>query len=428
MSFVEINFDGLIGPTHNYGGLSLGNVASASNAGGVSKPRAAALQGLAKMRALMDLGLTQGFLLPHERPDAAWLRTLGFDGDDAAVCAAASVADPVLFANACSASAMWTANAGTVSPAPDTSDGRTHLTVANLSSMLHRSSEAPETERQLRTIFADQRRFAVHPPVPARLGDEGAANFMRIAAQHGAPGLEVFVYGIDRRTGFPARQHRAAGEAVARLHGLGNERTYAAQQSDAAIQAWAFHNDVVAVANERVLFAHEQAFEDKAALYDWLTVRLPDVQIVEVATAEVSLDDAIKSYLFNSQLVTLPTGEMVLICPSEVRENARVAAWLDRMVAGNGPIRAVHVLDVRESMRNGGGPACLRLRVAADAADVAAIDQRFLLGAGKWEALHRLVEARWPEAITPADLGNPDLWREAWAARVALLRHLEMAA
>ena len=428
MSFVEINFDGLIGPTHNYGGLSLGNVASATNAGGVSKPRAAALQGLGKMRALMDLGLYQGFLLPHERPNAAWLRTLGFAGDDAAVCAAAWRADPVLFANACSASSMWTANAGTVSPAPDTRDGRTHLTVANLSSMLHRSLEAPETGRQLQAIFGDTSRFAVHAAVPARLGDEGAANFMRIAAQHGAPGLEIFVYGIDLRTGFPARQHRSAGEAVARLHGLDNDRTFAAQQSDVAIQAGAFHNDVVAVANESVLFAHEQAFEDKAALYEWLTARLPNVQIVEVSANEVSLVDAIRSYLFNSQLVTLPDGSMALICPSEVRENAAVAAWLDRMVAGNGPIRAVHILDVRESMRNGGGPACLRLRIAVEESDIPAIDQRFLLTPAKWDALHRIVETYWPTEIAPGDLGNPDLWSAAWSARSALLLHLETAA
>ncbi len=428
MSFVEINFDGLIGPTHNYGGLSLGNIASATNAGGVSRPRAAALQGLGKMRALMDLGLRQGFLLPHERPNAAWLRTLGFSGDDSAVCASAWRSDPALFANACSASAMWTANAGTVSPAPDTGDGRTHLTVANLSSMLHRSIEAPETERQLRTVFANARHFAVHSAVSARLGDEGAANFMRFATRHGEPGLEVFVYGVDRRTGFPARQHKSAGEAVARLHGLDADCTYAAQQSDAAIQAGAFHNDVVAVANESVLFAHEQAFEDKAGLYTWLTERLPDIQIVEVAASEVSLEDAIRSYLFNSQLVTLPDGSMALICPSEVRENARVAAWIDRMLAGNGPIRAVHILDVRESMRNGGGPACLRLRVAVDESAVPAIDQRFVLDDVKWEALASLVEAHWPEAIAPSDLGNPEMWQAAWEARAALMRHLETLA
>lgn len=417
----EINFDGLIGPTHNYGGLSLGNIASSSNAGATSRPRAAALQGLAKMRACMDLGLLQGFLLPHERPNTAALRALGFAGDDAAVCAAAHAADPALLRNAMSASAMWAANAATISPAPDTADARTHLSVANLSSNLHRSIEAAETHRQLATIFADTRHFALHAALPAPLGDEGAANHMRMGAHHGAPCVEIFVYGERQPGGFPARQHRTASEAVARRHGLAPGRMHFAQQSDEAIQAGAFHNDVVAVANETVLFAHEQAFADKAALYDIIEAGVPGATIIEVPAARVSLADAVSSYLFNSQLVTLPEGGMALILPGEARENARVWAWLQELLAGNGPIRAAHVLDVRESMRNGGGPACLRLRVAVDDAAMAAIDARFLLDEGKWERLCRVVEAWWPEAIAPDDLGNAELWRTAWAAREALL-------
>ena len=424
MTFVEINFDGLIGPTHNYAGLSVGNVASHKNAGGTSRPRAAALQGLAKMRALMDLGLPQGFLLPHDRPNADWLRRLGFAGDDDAVLAAAHAADPLLLRNASSASAMWTANAATVSPAPDTRDARCHLTVANLSSMLHRTLEAEATGRQLRLIFRADQHFTVHDAVPPRLGDEGAANHMRMAEQHGAPGLEIFVYGGEQREGFPARQARLASEAVARLNLLAGERTFFAQQSNAAIQAGAFHNDVVAVANESVLFAHEQAFEDKAALFDFVTRHLPQAAIIEVPAREVSLADAIGSYLFNSQLVTLPAGGMALVLPEEARETASVNRWLQSLVAGNGPIRELHFLDVRESMRNGGGPACLRLRVAVDEAARAAIDPRFLLDEARWEALHRLVEAHWPETIALDDLGNPSLWAEARAARRALLDHL----
>jgi len=82
---------------------------------------------------------------------------------------------------------------------------------------------------------------------------------MRLAPSHGEPGVEVFVYGVSAGP-FPARQHVEASRAVARLHGLDAERTIFVQQSDQAIAAGAFHNDVVAVANERVLFAHEQAF------------------------------------------------------------------------------------------------------------------------------------------------------------------------
>lgn len=423
----EINFDGLIGPTHNYGGLSLGNVASAANAGSISRPRAAALQGLAKMRRLMELGLPQGFFLPHERPHARWLRRLGFTGDDAGVCAAAWAADPALLRNAASASAMWTANAATVSPAPDTGDGRTHLTIANLSSMTHRSLEHHETEAQLRRMFADTRHFAVHAPVPHKFGDEGAANFMRLAPSHGETGVEIFVYGEDQGGRFPARQSRRASEAVARLHGLDPERTLFARQSDLAIQAGAFHNDVVAVANEQVLFAHEQAFEYREELYADIHRRLPEAQIVEVPADRVSLDDAIKSYLFNSQLITLANGGMALVLPKEAEENVRVWSWLQELIAGNGPIRHLEVIDVRESMRNGGGPACLRLRVAVDDAAMAAIDQRFLLDEAGWEALNRIVEAHWPESIAPDDLGNPDLWRQAWAARRALLDHLKLS-
>jgi succinylarginine dihydrolase len=415
----EINFDGLIGPTHNYAALSFGNLASASNAGATSRPREAALQGLAKMRFAMSLGLTQGFLLPLERPNAAWLRQLGFLGDDAAVCAAAHAADPRLFAQACSASSMWTANAATVSPAADTADGRTHLSVANLSRMTHRSIEHTETLAQLRLAFADPA-FAVHPAVPATFGDEGAANHMRLTTRHGAPGVEVFVYGEEGGK-FPARQNRRASEAVARRHGLARDRVLFVAQSQTAIDAGAFHNDVVAVANEHVLFAHEHAFADPHQLKADLARLMPGAVVVEVPASAVSLADAISSYLFNSQLVTLPDGTMALILPMESHDCAPVKAYLDALVAGNGPIRAVHYVQVRESMRNGGGPACLRLRVVADPAT---IDDRFLLDAAKADRLEALVTRHWPEAIGPNDLGNPDLWAQAWAARTALLAEL----
>ncbi|MBC7521757.1 MAG: N-succinylarginine dihydrolase [Sandarakinorhabdus sp.] len=416
----EINFDGLIGPTHNYAALSFGNLASASNAGATSRPREAALQGLAKMRVVMGLGLMQGLLLPLTRPDAAWLRSLGFAGNDAQVCAAAHAADPRLFAQACSASSMWTANAGTVSPAADCSDARTHISVANLSRMTHRSLEHAETEAQLRLAFA-HRAFAVHGAVPATFGDEGAANHMRLAAAHGEPGIEVFVFGEDGGK-FPARQNRRASEAVARRHGLDPARTLFAAQSRAAIDAGAFHNDVVAVANENVLFAHEHAFADAGALYADLAQSCPGVQFITVPASAVSLGDAIASYLFNSQLVTIADGRMVLILPMEAHACAPVKAWLDTLMAGNSPVRAVHYVGLRESMRNGGGPACLRLRVVADPA---LVDPRFLLDAAKADRLEALITAHWPEAIGPDDLGNPDLWAQARAARAALLKELD---
>lgn len=407
----EINFDGIIGPSHNYAGLSHGNLAATRNAGRTSHPRAAALQGIAKMRANLDLGLVQGILLPHPRPDHGWLGRLATDYD---------AASPVLKAQSLSASAMWAANAATVSPAPDTRDGRCHLTVANLLTMPHRSHEWPATLAQLKLIFADPA-FVVHPPVPAPFGDEGAANHMRLCSGHDHPGVEIFVYG-ESGGPFPARQHRQACEAVARAHRLSPDRVLFARQSDAAIAAGAFHNDVVAVANERVLFAHEQAFFDRESLHADLRTLMPDVEIVEVPAARVSLEDAITSYLFNAQLVTPPDGQPTLILPQEARDNEAVWSWLQEHVAGNGPIRRLEVVNVRESMANGGGPACLRLRVVADPAT---IDPRFLVDHAALDRIAAVVEAHWPEAIDPTGIADPRLVAQVEGARRALLESLD---
>lgn len=408
---VEINFDGIIGPSHNYAGLSAGNLASSKNAGAPSHPRAAALQGIEKMRANVRLGLTQGILLPHARPNAGWLDHMGLTVE---------TAEPHLRATALSASAMWAANAATVSPAPDTADGRCHLTPANLLTMAHRAHEWPGTIAQLRLAFANPA-FCVHDAVPAPFGDEGAANHMRLCAHHGAPGVEVFVYGV-RGGAFPARQHVEASKAVARLHGV--TAPLFVQQSEEAIAAGAFHNDVVAVANEKVLFTHEKAFEDRDGFYATLRRLLPEVEIVEVPDALVPLADAIQSYLFNAQLVTLPDGGgMALILPTEARDNARVWAWLQGHVAGNGPIRQLIPVDVRESMANGGGPACLRLRVVADPATV---DSRFLVDEARLDAIAAVVARTWPETIAPGDLANPSLIAHIHAARQALVAALTL--
>ncbi|MCW3796785.1 N-succinylarginine dihydrolase [Sphingomonas sp. BN140010] len=414
MALQEINFDGIVGPSHNYAGLSFGNLAAMRNAGATSQPRAAALQGLDKMRANLALGLAQGLFVPQPRPARSWLAQLG---------TAPEQAEAALLANGMSASAMWAANAATVSPAPDTADRRTHLTVANLKSMPHRSHEWPATLAQLKLAFADEQHFAVHGPVPPAFGDEGAANHMRLTNRHGEAGVEVFVYGLTGGA-FPARQHVEACRAVARLHGLTPDRTLFVQQSEQAIAAGAFHNDVVAVANERVLFAHEQAFADKQRFLASLGSLFPALDYVEVPAAEVGLEDAIRSYLFNAQLVTPPDGRTTLIVPEEARETPAVWAWLQRHLAGNGAIRRVEVVDVRQSMANGGGPACLRLRVVADPATV---DPRFLADEGKLDRLASIVAREWPEEIDPNDLRRNDLLEQVERARTALLDALGLS-
>jgi succinylarginine dihydrolase len=409
----EINFDGIVGPSHNYAGLSLGNLASARNAGHVSQPKAAALQGIDKMRSNIALGLVQGIFVPQPRPARAWLSELGTTVGEA---------EHHLAANAMSASSMWAANAATVSPPPDTTDGKCHLTVANLKTMPHRSHEWPATLAQLRLAFAGNG-FAVHGPVPPAYGDEGAANHMRLAPSHGEPGVEVFVYGVTGGP-FPARQNIEASKAIARLHRLDPARTLFAAQSEEAIAAGAFHNDVVAVANGPVLFAHEKAFADRDALVADLASKVAGFELVEVPDGEVPLADAVKSYLFNAQLVTPPDGAMTLVAPTECRDTPSVAAWIERHLASNGAIRRVNFVDVRQSMANGGGPACLRLRVQCDPADV---DPRFLVDEAKLDRLAHVIGSSWPSEISSADIQSPPLVDEIERARAALLDALELA-
>lgn len=407
----EINFDGIIGPSHNYAGLSLGNLASAKNAGGVSRPRAAALQGIEKMRVNLRLGLAQGFFMPQDRPDTNWLTALETDWEHA---------EPALRACAFSASSMWAANAATVTPAPDSMNGTCNITVANLVTMPHRSIEWTRTLNQLIVAFGHDA-FTVNWPAQSTFGDEGAANHMRLCKDHSSPGIEVFVYGKSGGM-FPARQHIQASKFVARRNQV--KDALFVQQSDEAIAAGAFHNDVVAVANEYVLFAHEQAFEGKDKLYSDLRARLPEIEIIEVPAKSVSLPDAIQSYLFNSQLVTLPDNQgMALILPTEAQENTCVWAYLQTLITGNGPIRRLVPVDVRQSMANGGGPACLRLRVVCDPAMV---DPRFMATEGKLDRIAAVISAHWPHQIAPDTMFDPALLAQVRRARTALLTECDL--
>jgi succinylarginine dihydrolase len=416
---VEVNFDGLPGPTHNYGGLATGNLASERNRRAVANPRLAALQGLAKMKALADRGYAQAVLPPHERPDVSALRALGYSGDDASIIARAGRDHAPLLAACSSAAAMWAANAATVSPSSDTADHRVHFTPANLMSHFHRALEAPTTTRVLRSIFADKRSFAVHEPLAAaaEFGDEGAANHTRLVSDPAAPGIELFVYGriaygaaTSSPVRFAARQTREASEAIARRHGLDPARTFFAQQHPAAIDAGVFHNDVIAVGNGAVLFCHEGAFLEQEALLDKLARAVGSAFAPVIVRAdEVSVERAVATYLFNSQLLGRAEGGMLLVAPAECTEDPAVAAYLERLIASGDPIREMVTFDLRQSMRNGGGPACLRLRVALTRTERQAIRARVWLDDALHAALVAWVEKHYRDRIAPEDLADPAL-------------------
>lgn len=433
---IEANFDSIVGNTHNYAGLSRGNIASARNAKARSYPRLAALQGLAKMKHLSDLGLLQGFLPPHERPHVPTLRGLGFEGTPGEILAKVSKEAPQLLGMVSSASPMWAANAATVSPSADTRDGRVHFTPANLGSMPHRALEHEVTGRLLKAVFADEARFRHHPALPgaAHLGDEGAANHNRFCGQYGEQGVAVYVYGrtigeTSATQQHPARQVLEASEAVARSHGLDSGGALFLRQSPGAIDAGAFHNDVVAVANRNVFFMHEQAFDDAEPVFESLRRHVDAFDVISLSASEVSLEDVITSYCFNSQLVDIPGRDgMTLILPAESRENERVLQALERVREAPGAINHLEFVDVRQSMRNGGGPACLRLRVVLTEAEQEAVNPAFLMTEARHKALCSWVEKHYREELTGADLADPALVEETYRALDELTSMLGMGA
>ena len=433
----EVNFDGLVGPTHNYAGLSVGNVASLKNAAQASNPKQGALQGLAKMKALSDMGLKQAVLPPLERPDVHVLRKLGFSGSDDQVISQAAKQAPAVFAATCSASSMWTANACTISPSADTSNGKVHFTAANLANKFHRSIEAPTTSRVLEAIFADDAHFDHHHPLPMgdHFGDEGAANHTRFCSEYGDKGVEFFVFGkyaFDSTQPFPkkypARQTFEASQAIARLHQLDNAKTVFAQQNPDVIDAGVFHNDVIAVGNRDCLFYHEMAFLNSASVIENLQAAYGDerMHFVEVPTSAVSVNDAVHTYLFNSQLVSLEDGSMAIIAPGECRENDNVRNYLESVIAADNPISKVEIYDVKQSMQNGGGPACLRQRVVLNETEISAANQSVFMNDSLFTTLNAWVEKHYRDSLVESDLADPKLLVESRTALDELTKILNL--
>lgn len=435
----EANFDGLVGPTHNYSGLSFGNVASLNNSARASNPKAAAKQGLTKMKALADMGFVQGVLAPHERPHIPTLRKLGFTGSDANVLQQVAKQAPKLLAAVSSASCMWTANAATVSPSGDTSDGRVHFTPANLVNKFHRSIEHETTGAILQATFNNEAHFAHHPALPSveHFGDEGAANHTRFCDQYGEPGIEFFVYGMEafnqsapRPNKFPARHTLEASQAVARAHGLVDNHVVYAQQNPDVIDAGVFHNDVIAVGNRNAHFYHQEAFLDTAKMKQDLLAawgeRASEFHLIEVPSNAVSVEDCISSYLFNSQLLSRGDNDMVLVVPGECENNPAVWAYLNDLVAGKSPINEVKVFDLKQSMSNGGGPACLRLRVALTEAERNAINPATLMDDALFDHLNLWVDKHYRDELREADLADPMLLIESRNALDELTQILKL--
>ncbi len=429
----EVNFDGLVGLTHHYAGLSFGNEASTKHRFQVSNPRLAAKQGLLKMKTLADAGFPQAVIPPHERPYIPVLRQLGFTGRDEQILENVARLAPHWLSSASSASSMWVANAATVCPSADALDGKVHLTVANLNNKFHRSLEAPTTEALLRAIFRDENSFTVHDALPqvALFGDEGAANHNRLGGDYGDPGVQLFVYGREEGNAshpkrYPARQSREASEAVARLNQVNPHQRIFAQQNPDVIDLGVFHNDVIAVSNRQVLFCHQLAFARQQALFEQLRSQVAGFTPLEVPVAEVSVQDAVTTYLFNSQLLSRDDGSMMLVLPQECREHAGVWRYLNRLLEEDNPIDDLQVFDLRESMSNGGGPACLRLRVVLTPQELQAVNPAVIMNDTLFNTLNNWVDRYYRDRLTAADLADPQLLREGREALDTLTQLLNL--
>ncbi len=437
MKSFEVNFDGLVGPTHNYAGLSDGNLASLNNAYNFSNPREAALQGLKKMKALSDLGLRQGIIAPQERPNIYALKRLGFTGNDAQVLSSAYRQAPTILSACCSASMMWVANACTVSPSTDTADGKVNITPANLTNKYHRSLEPATTSKLLKTIFSDHHYFTHHQHLPSNdhFGDEGAANHTRLCYKYGDRGVEIFTFGrfafnsdLPKPRVFPARQTYEASQAISRLHGLSENKTIFVQQNPDVIDLGIFHNDVVAVGNQNVFLYHEQGFLNRQAFIYDVKEKFFDapLYLIEVKTEDVSLEDVIQTYLFNSQIITLPNNDMMIIAPAQCHENSRVSTYLERLLAEDNPIKQLMYFDLNESMKNGGGPACLRLRVTLTEKELLKVNAGCLFTESLFQQLNTWVNRHYRDRLSFDDLPDPQLLIESRTALDELTQLLQL--
>ncbi len=433
---MEVNFDGLVGSTHHYAGLAFGNLASMQNAQSLSNPKQAALQGLEKMALCMRLGIPQAVLPPQSRPNMGLLRSVGFYGSDTAILQAAKRQAPMLFSAAFSASSMWAANSATVSPSADTADGKLHITIANLISNIHRAQEAKTTHRVFKKIFANTDCFQVHAPLLSTeaLADEGAANHNRFCNAYTDKGIELFVYGKEffleqenTLKRFPARQTLEASCAITRLHHLNSKEIIFAKQNPAVIDAGVFHNDVVTVSNQNVFLYHESAYEDTDRVMGSLKKFFPEnFYFLKVSNADLSITEAVSSYLFNSQIITLPDGNMAIIAPQECQEFKNAHNILLNILDNPNPIQHLHFINCRESMKNGGGPACLRLRVVLTEEEQKMSHAPVYLTESLYQTLVNWVQQYYRDKLAIEDLLDPLLIQESREALEALTHILKL--
>src|SRR5690606_34087217 len=122
---------------------------------------------------------------------------------------------------------------------------------------------------------------------------------------------------------------------------------------------------------------------------------------------------AVATYLFNSQILTLPGGGMLILAPQECEEHPETHAFLQSLMSSpDNPIRQVHYSLLRESMHNGGGPACLRLRAVLTAQERQAAHQGVFLTPLLYERLKEWIAKHYRDRLCVDDLSDPQFLLE----------------
>jgi succinylarginine dihydrolase len=172
------------------------------------------------------------------------------------------------------------------------------------------------------------------------------------------------------------------------------------------------------------MFYHEKAFRNAQQVPTEIQHKFGDkpMYFIEVRDSQVSVADAVESYLFNSQLITLPNGEMMIMIAQECEETEPVWQYLQELIQQDTPIKHVRSFDLRQSMRNGGGPACLRLRVVLNEQELAAINSRVLMSDWLYEQLNLWVDKHYRDRMRVKDLSDPQLLAESRTALDELTR------
>lgn len=438
MRLIEANVDAIPGPTHLFSGLGVGNLASKEHSETPSHPRRAALESLAKAEFVASLGIPQFVWLPPQRPNTQFLTQCGFCGSIVEQVSASFEHAPEILHASLSSAFMWAANSGTFSPAVDCRDGRDHFTPANMISSLHRGSESLERAGDLAKLLAGDQQLVVHAPLPSLvpMRDEGAANHMRLSDASGTRAVNVFVYGVDDRSSdttkqptFYPRQTRSSVEAIGRQHQLRPDATFYIEQHPDAISAGAFHNDVIATSHRNVLVYHERAFSNNVVVDEVRSRfrKLAGDQLVSICVpeSELPLEEAVKSYLFNSQILTPNPDQsrMVLVSPMQCESNVAARSVIEQLIRNpDCPIQQVHFVSLDQSMSGGGGPACVRLRLPLSQQSIEARQATsYRLTEDLADRLRRSIEQFYPERIRLQDFLDPLTLEKAETARQAIL-------